>query len=100
MTGEELFAIVKPNVNGVTPASDFYDSKIKFLINEVLGFMESAGIPESAVTAKTAGIVTIGVNDLFDLPSGTIKFSPYFYQRITQLEAKASKEKKEAAASV
>lgn len=100
MTSEELFAIVKPNVNGVTPSSDFYDSKIKFLINEVLGFLESAGVPDSAITDKTAGIVTIGVNDLFDLPSGTIKFSPYFYQRVSQLEAKASREKREAAGNV
>lgn len=97
MTGDELFAIVKPNINGVVPESKYYDSKIKFLINEVLGFMESAGVPESAITEKTAGVVTIGVNDLFDLPSGTIKFSPYFMQRVLQLEARA---KKEAAANV
>ncbi len=97
MTGEELFKIVKPNVSGVTAESDFYDSKIKFLINEVLGFMESAGVPESAITDKTAGVVIIGVNDLFDLPSGTIKFSPYFMQRVLQLEARA---KREAAANV
>lgn len=100
MTFEEIFAFVKPKVKGVTPESDFYDGDIKFCINEVLSFMEDAGIPESAITERTAGVVVIGVNDIFDLPSGSIKFSPYFCQRVIQLEAKISKAKREAAASV
>lgn len=101
MTCEELFKLVKPNINGVAPSSDFHDSRIKTLINEVLDFMEGAGVPESEITEKSAGVVIIGVNDLFDLPSGVIKYSPYFLQRVSQLEARiAAKRKKEAAANV
>lgn len=100
MTEAELFAFVKPKVKGVTPSSDFYDGDIKFCINEVLCFMEGAGIPESAITEKTAGVVVVGVNDLFDLNGGATKFSPYFYQRVTQLEAQIAKTKREAAANV
>lgn len=100
MTGEELFAFVKPKVKGVTPSSNYYDGDIQFCINEVLSFMEDAGIPESAITEKTAGVVVVGVNDLFDLNGGTTKFSPYFFQRVTQLEARIAKEKREAAANV
>lgn len=100
MTGEELFNIVKPNISGVTPQSNFYDAKIRFCINEVVSFMQGAGVPESEITETTAGVVVIGVNDLFDLPSGVVKFSPYFLQRVSQLEAIASRKKKEAAANV
>ena len=100
MTFDELFAFVKPKVKGVPPESTYYDGDIKFCINEVLSFLEDAGIPESAITERTAGVVVVGVNDLFDLNGGTTKFSPYFYQRVTQLEAKVSKAKKEAAANV
>lgn len=101
MTFEELFAFVKPKVKGVTSASNYYDGDIKFCIAEVLSFMEGAGIPESAITEKNAGVVVVGVNDIFDLNGGTTDFSPYFYKRVTQLEAQLSaKAKKEAAANV
>lgn len=48
--------------------------------------MQDAGVSEEVMqTTKIIGAVTRGVSDLWDYGSGNGEFSPYFFQRVTQL---------------
>lgn len=65
---------------GIT--TDYQDGTLTEYINEVLSFLEAAGVPENKVTS---GLVTRGVSDLWNYGAGEGKLSEYFFQRATQL---------------
>lgn len=67
---------------GVT--SDFMDATISIYIDEVTDYMSGAGVPDNVIAASV-GVIARGVNDLWTASSGDAKYSPYFYDRVSQL---------------
>ena len=77
MTDAELLTEVKKRI-GIT--GDYQDDTLTG------HFMQDAGVSEEVMqTTKIIGAVTRGVSDLWDYGSGNGEFSPYFFQRVTQL---------------
>lgn len=67
---------------GVT--SDFMDTTISVYIDDVTDYMSGAGVPDSVIAASV-GVIARGVNDIWTNTSGVAKYSPYFYDRVSQL---------------
>lgn len=67
---------------GVT--SDFMDTTISIYIDDVTDYMSGAGVPDNVI-ATSVGVIARGVNDLWTASSGDAKYSPYFYDRVSQL---------------
>ena len=83
MTDAELLTEVKKRI-GIT--GDYQDDTLTGHIQDVKDFMQDAGVSEGVMqTTKIIGAVTRGVSDLWDYGSGNGEFSPYFFQRVTQL---------------
>lgn len=83
MTDAELLTEVKKRI-GIT--GDYQDDTLTGHIQDVKDFMQDAGVSEEVMqTTKIIGTVTRGVSDLWDYGSGNGEFSPYFFQRVTQL---------------
>lgn len=83
MTDAELLTKVKKRI-GIT--GDYQDDTLTGHIQDVKDFMQDAGVSEEVMqTTKIIGAVTRGVSDLWDYGSGNGEFSPYFFQRVTQL---------------
>lgn len=61
---------------------DYQDSTLTVYIDEVIDFLEGAGVPQSKITA---GVVARGVSDLWNYGAGEGKLSSYFMQRASQL---------------
>lgn len=61
---------------------DYQDSTLTVYIDEVIDFLEGAGVPQSKITA---GVVARGVSDLWNYGAGEGKLSSYFIQRASQL---------------
>lgn len=61
------------------------DNTIQQYINEVMDFLEEAGVKEENITS---GIVARGVADLWNYGGNEGKLSEYFMQRATQLSLK------------
>lgn len=85
MTDAELLTEVKKKKRiGIT--GDYQDDTLTGHIQDVKDFMQDAGVSEEVMqTTKIIGAVTRGVSDLWDYGSGNGEFSPYFFQRVTQL---------------
>lgn len=90
MTNEELLKIVKEDMPELS--SGFFDNKLLRKIAEVKSFIIAAGVPESAINEETAGIISVGVSDLFDASGGEAHFSDYFKMRLVQLAAGVDKD--------
>lgn len=82
MSTEEMLSHVK-NAIGVT--GDYQDATLTEYINEVIAFLNDAGVPSSKITP---GIVARGVSDLWNYGAGEGKLSSYFMVRATQLSLK------------
>lgn len=83
MIDAELLTEVKKRI-GIT--GDYQDDTLTGHIQDVKDFMQDAGVSEEVMqTTKIIGAVTRGVSDLWDYGSGNGEFSPYFFQRVTQL---------------
>lgn len=82
MTTDEMLSHVK-NAIGVT--GDYQDDTLTEYINEVIAFLNDAGVPSSKITP---GIVARGVSDLWNYGAGEGKLSSYFMVRATQLSLK------------
>lgn len=86
MNTNTLLAKVKSNL-GIT--GTYQDTTISGWIDEVKEFLIDGGIDEEIVNdIKSAGIITIGVKDLWNYGSGDGTLSKYFFQRATQLTYK------------
>lgn len=66
--------------------NSFHDVTLLSYISETKEFMIDAGVSVAVVESQhSAGIIARGVSDLWNYGSGGTGFSPYFYQRVTQL---------------
>jgi len=83
MAEVELLTKVKTGL-GIT--GSYQDETIKLYIAEVKAFMKDAGASDATVGSDASvGVIIRGVADLWNLESGTVKFSDYFRMRVTQL---------------
>lgn len=79
----DLLTTVK-NALGIT--GDYQDATLSVLIDDINGYLRSAGVPESLInTSVSAGTVARGVADIWNYGSGDGQLSSYFYQRVIQL---------------
>lgn len=87
MTEQELLTKIKSGL-GIT--GEYQDEALQFYIDEVKGFMRSAGVSEEVLNGSEAvGCIMRGVADLWNYGSGSVRLSEYFIQRVIQLAAKA-----------
>lgn len=87
MTEQELLTKIKSAL-GIT--GEYQDEALQFYIDEVKGFMRSAGVSEEVLNGSEAvGCIMRGVADLWNYGSGSVKLSEYFIQRVIQLAAKS-----------
>ena len=83
MTEAELLIEVKKGL-GVTGSTQ--DGTILRHLKDVKAFMASAGVRSTILESEASvGVILRGVADLWNLESGTVRFSPYFMQRLIQL---------------
>ena len=83
MTDQELLKEVKKRI-GIT--GNYQDDTLNGHIQDVKDFMTDAGVSKKVMLSnRIVGAVTRGVSDLWDYGSGKGEFSPYFFQRVTQL---------------
>ncbi len=68
---------------GIT--GDYQDSTIQVYYNEVISFLNDAGVSAEKITP---GIVSRGVSDLWNYGGAEGKLSEYFIQRASQLAYK------------
>lgn len=61
---------------------DYQDATLQIYFDEVVSFLNAAGVPASALTV---GIVARGVADLWNYGGAQGKLSDYFMQRAAQL---------------
>ena len=61
---------------------DYQDETLTQYIDEVISFLNAAGVPTDRITA---GLVARGVSDLWSYGSGNGELSKYFMERATQL---------------
>jgi hypothetical protein len=83
ITEAELLTKVKLtlNINGT-----HFDETLTLIINEVKGYLTSAGVPENVLgSTLSVGCIARGVSDLWNYGNGDTKLSEYFYQRAAQL---------------
>lgn len=82
-TATALLASVKLALN-IT--GSYQDNTIAEYIDEVVAFLNDAGVPTSRITP---GIVARGVSDLWNYGAAEGKLSSYFLQRAAQLSYKS-----------
>lgn len=87
MADAAMLTAVK-NALGVT--GSFTDATIQVYIDEVVDYMQGAGVTQSVIAASP-GVIARGVSDLWDNDGGNVKFSPYFHERVTQLVMKSTR---------
>ena len=62
------------------------DGAIQQKLLAVKSFMLGAGVSEENIKSDLAtGAIVLGVNDLWELKTGEVKFSPVFFTLVTQL---------------
>lgn len=83
LTDEQILVEIKKRFGYAT---EHLDGTLLPFIADVIGYMISAGVTEeTARSLKSVGCIWQGVNDLWNYGSGSVKFSPYFEQRMLQL---------------
>ncbi|WP_276768482.1 phage head-tail connector protein [Dielma fastidiosa] len=74
---------------GIT--GNYQDETLTSYIDEVKGFMSSAGVSKSVIESSLAtGLIARGVSDLWNYGSGGASLSPYFLMRCSQLAYKGA----------
>lgn len=69
--------------------NDYFNKTLEIYIDDVKGYLTSAGVKESVVNSQSsAGVITRGVADLWNYGSGGTELSPYFKERAVQLVLK------------
>lgn len=67
-------------------ANKVINEQIKIFIDDMKFYMEDAGVPVNVInSSKGVGCIVRGVIDTMNYNSGTIKLSPFCYERICQL---------------
>jgi len=84
MTDTELLEKVKA---GLGLSGEHTDTSISIKMLAVKGYMINAGVSvEQVETDLGVACLTVGVNDIWDLTSGEVKFSPAFDIILWQLK--------------
>lgn len=69
-------------------SGEYHDNLIMSLIEDVKGYMVSAGVKEEIVNgSKSIGCIARGVADMWNMGAGDGSFSEMFRQRVIQLTA-------------
>lgn len=72
---------------GLGITGTYQDETLQVYIDEVKGFMLSAGVQPNVIESNVAvGCIMRGVADLWNYGSGNAKLSEYFKQRVQQLK--------------
>jgi len=80
---EQLIEVKK----GLGITGTYQDGTILRHLKDVKAFMASAGVRSDLMESEASvGLLLRGVADLWNTESGTVGFSPYFYQRLIQLK--------------
>lgn len=83
LSAPELLKAVKVSGN-IT--GDHQNDTLTFYIDEVKGYMKSAGVETAVIDSTLAkGCISRGVFDLWMATGGEAKFSEAFFQRVEQL---------------
>jgi hypothetical protein len=89
MIDNELLIECKKGL-GISVSSTNFDGPLLQKILTVKTYMLGAGISEEILNSDLAvGTIVVGVTDIWNIQSGTIKFSPIFYDFATQLAIKS-----------
>lgn len=90
MTAAELLTKIK---NGLGITGTYQDATLQVYVDEVKGFMLSAGVAQNVIDSDAAvGCIMRGVADLWNYGSGEAKLSEYFKMRVVQLRAAEQEE--------
>lgn len=83
MTNSEILAKIK---TGLMITGSNFDDVLSLHIEDVKSYLRNSGVPETVISSNEAvGVILRGVSDLWNNGSGSVSFSPYFYDRVTQL---------------
>lgn len=83
ITGADLLEKVKQSLN---ICGEHFDETFNLLIDEVKGYLASAGVDEAVLGSTLAvGCIARGVADMWNYGNGDTQLSGYFYQRAAQL---------------
>lgn len=83
MTDNEILAKVK---SALLITTEHFDEVLRVHIDDVKSYLKRAGVKESVINSKeSVGVILRGVSDLWNNGSGNVSFSPYFYDRASQL---------------
>lgn len=89
MNDEELLVQCRIGL-GMSPSTSAMDGVIQQKMMAVKSFMRGAGVSEEMLNDPLAvGAIVVGVTDLWNLSAGEIKFSPIFYNLVTQLAVRS-----------
>lgn len=79
----ELLEKVK---RGLMITGNQFDAALEDYITDVQFYLIAAGVDPARVgSAECLGVIRRGVSDLWNNDSGNVEFSPYFYDKVTQL---------------
>lgn len=83
MTNAELLANVK---KGLMITGKQFDDVLSIHIADVKSYLKFAGVDDSRLESNdVVGVILRGVSDLWNNSAGDVEFSPYFYDRVSQL---------------
>lgn len=90
MTDAEILEKVK---KGLGISGEYNDEMLTVYIDTVKDYMRSSGVSEDVLTSSASvGCILLGVNDLWNYGSGSVKFSEVFKQRLIQLSKESVNE--------
>lgn len=85
INNENLLDKVK---KGLSISGEYTDDTLMTKVIAVKGFILNAGVSETNLETELGmAALTVGVNDLWNLTPGEVKFSPAFSILLTQLQA-------------
>ncbi len=88
LTAAERLAKVKTAL-GIS--GEYQDDTLTIYIEEVIEELVDGGVARSVAESNAAvGCIALGVNDLWNYSSGSVKHSDYFHKRMIQLSMKES----------
>ena len=83
MTNTELLVNVK---KGLMINGNQFDDVLNIHISDVKSYLKFAGVDNSRLESNdVVGVILRGVSDLWNNSAGDVEFSPYFYDRVSQL---------------
>lgn len=92
LTEDELLKECRAGLGMSSEPNEMIDRVIKQKILAVKTFMKGSGVPDETLDSDlSVGAIVLGVQDLWNLKTGEVKFSPVFFMLVTQLATKVIK---------